>query len=137
MPDHTPFELMTPESYLGYERLMRYQGTPIVNDRWHTYQFASSLGDSQLSYAGQWNVGAQRIVSGSKARLRLQFRARDVYIVLGGHGTVRALVDGKPVGTLGVTSDRLYTVTTSPRSRTGLLELRFSPGVQAYSFTFG
>ncbi|HEY1367063.1 MAG TPA: cytochrome c biogenesis protein DipZ [Gaiellaceae bacterium] len=137
MPDHTPFELMTPESYLGYERLMRYQGTPIVNDHWHTYEFASSLGESQLSYAGQWNVGAQRIVSGANAKLRLQFRASDVYIVLGGHGTVRALVDGKPQRTLDVTSDRLYTVTSSPRSRTGLLELRFSPGVQAYSFTFG
>jgi thioredoxin family protein len=137
IPDRTPFELMTPESYLGYDRLMRYEGTPIAHDRWRTYQFASSLAQSQLSYAGQWNVGAQRIVSGAKAKLRLQFRARDVYIVLGGHGSVHAFVDGRPERTLEVTSDRLYTVTSAPRSRTGLLELHFSPGVEAYSFTFG
>jgi thiol-disulfide isomerase/thioredoxin len=137
MPDRTPFELMTPESYLGYDRLMRYEGTPIVHDRWHTYRFASSLNQSDLSYAGQWNVGAQRIVSGRGAKLQLRFRARDVYIVLGGHGSVQSFVDGRPERTLHVTSDRLYTAAASPRSRTGLLELHFSPGVEAYSFTFG
>ena len=68
--------------------------------------------------------------------LRLQFAASDVYIVMGGHGTVRALVNGKPTRTIRVDAQRLYTV-RSAKPTEGLLELRFSPGVQAYSFTFG
>jgi thioredoxin family protein len=55
---------------------------------------------------------------------------------MGGKGTVRALVDGKPVRTLHVDAERLYTVRTG-KPVDALLELRFTPGVQAYSFTFG
>jgi hypothetical protein len=36
-----------------------------------------------------------------------------------------------------VDAQRLYTVRASPHWEQGLLELRFSPGVEAYSFTFG
>lgn len=57
--------------------------------------------------------------------------------MLGGHGRVRALLDGRPVGVLRVDSKRLYTILEGKRPRDALLELRFSPGVEAYSFTFG
>jgi hypothetical protein len=40
------------------------------------------------------------------------------------------------VRTIDVDAERLYTV-WSGAPRRALLELRFSPGVQAYSFTFG
>ena len=60
-----------------------------------------------------------------------------MYIVLGGRGTVRALVDGKPVRTLDVNDDRLYTVVSGTYASDGVLELRMSPGVNAYAFTFG
>jgi hypothetical protein len=36
-----------------------------------------------------------------------------------------------------VNGQRLYTVRSSPNWEQALLELRFSPGVEAYSFTFG
>jgi hypothetical protein len=36
-----------------------------------------------------------------------------------------------------VTGDRLYTLLSETKLREGLLELRFSPGVEAYAFTFG
>ena len=76
-------------------------------------------------------------MAGRGARLRLNFEASDVYIVLGGRGTVHALINGKPAGTIKVDAQRLYTVRTGKSSIDGLLELRFSPGIQAYSFTFG
>ena len=65
------------------------------------------------------------------------YRAHDVYIVLGGHGTMRVLVDGAPAGTVEVDGDRLYTAVQRQALGSHLLELRLSPGVQAYSFTFG
>jgi hypothetical protein len=137
VPDTTPTGLLTPESYLGAARLARYVGSKIRPNVTEAYTFAPSLPDNDLSYAGNWNVGSQRIVASLGARLRLHFRARFVYLVLGGKGTVQALVDGKPLRTLDVNSDRLYTVVSGAAVRQGTLELLFSPGVTAYAFTFG
>ena len=134
--DATPSGLLTPESYLGYARLTNYAGRNPVPNTFVRYSFPASLPANTLAYDGEWRVGAQAITAGQTARLRLSFAASEVYIVMGGHGTVRSYVDGKPGRTLRVDAERLYTVRTG-RPTQGLLELRFSPGVQAYSFTFG
>ena len=136
-PDRTPTTNLTPESYLGYSRLQRYAGAQIDPDVPHTYTFPRSLGSDELAYAGTWTVQNMRIVAGAGARLRLHFHAHDVYIVLGGRGSVRATVDGRPAGTIRVTGDRLYTVISSSKLRDAILELAFTAGVNAYSFTFG
>jgi cytochrome c biogenesis protein CcdA/thiol-disulfide isomerase/thioredoxin len=138
--DRTPTEITTPELYLGYSRLDPGSFSGRVNpDRWATYRFPSaSLPGNHLAYAGRWRVGLQKILAGDRARLRLQFSARAVYVVLAGRGRVEALVNRRHVRTLQVTGlPRLYTVLSSPELTGGLLELRFSRGVAGYSFTFG
>jgi cytochrome c biogenesis protein CcdA/thiol-disulfide isomerase/thioredoxin len=137
-PDATPTEAMTPETYLGYQRIGNYTGTQIAPDRTVRYRFAKMLFANAFSYDGIWNIGAEKITAGRGARLRLEFQAKDVYLVLGGKGTVQVLVDGKKTKTLHVNAEKLYTVRSSKKLAVdSLLELRFSPGVQAYSFTFG
>ncbi len=136
-PDTTPTGLLTPETYLGYSRLENYVGTAISPDADATYKLPSDLPQNTLAYGGRWRVGGERIVALQNASLRLHFHAKNVYIVLGGHGTVRALVDGEPIRTLNVDAQRLYTVRASNRTADATLELRFSPGTEAYSFTFG
>ena len=79
----------------------------------------------------------ERAVAEQSAGLRLQYRARNVYLVLTGKGSVRVLVDGKPERTVRVTADRLYTLVERPQIGEHLLELHFSPGVAGYAFTFG
>ena len=72
------------------------------------------------------------------ARLRLRFSANHVYLVLGGKGDVRVRVAGRPTRTVRVDGYRLYTLRESAKRAEGaLLELRFTPGLQAYAFTFG
>ena len=137
LADMTPSGLLTPESYLGYSRLTNYVGTNPVPNVLSTYHFASSIPPNTFSYDGRWRIRAEQIIAGKDARLRLNFEAKNVYIVLGGHGTVHALINGKPTATINVDSQRLYTVRSSQDFASALLELRFSPGVQAYSFTFG
>ncbi len=134
--DATPKEQQTPETYLGTDRLERYVGSRIHPNVPAQYTFASALPMNDLTYAGNWTVGRQKIVAGLGARLRLHFVGRYVYIVLGGKGTVRALLDGKS-RTIRVDSDRLYTVVSGRAPREDVLELQFSPGINAYSFTFG
>ncbi len=137
VPDMTPTGPMTPESYLGYARLENYAGKNVIPNRFATYAFPKSIPSNVLAYSGRWNVGPQTITAGANAGLRLNFEAQDVYIVMGGHGTVQALVNGKPTRTIHVNAERLYTVLSGDSTKAALLELRFSPGVQAYSFTFG
>ncbi len=137
--DTTPTEVTTPESYLGYARLdqSRYRGSAVRPGKRGQYVFPGSLPPDNLSYAGQWTIGNESAVAGRKARLRLHFHARFVYVVLGGHGQVLASVDGHPTRSFRVSTTRLYTVVERPRVRDALLELRFSSGIVAYSFTFG
>jgi thiol-disulfide isomerase/thioredoxin len=138
LPDATPTEALTPETYLGYARIANYTGTPIVPDKVAHYRFANKLFANAFSYGGTWRVGAEKITAGRGARLRLEFQAKNVYLVLGGRGGVQVLIDGKQTKTLHVGAEQLYTVRASDTLATNaLLELRFTPGVQAYSFTFG
>jgi len=134
-PQHTA---MTPETYLGWERLERYSGSQLVPDRVVPYKFPRTVPPNTVAYDGLWKVERQRIVAADRARLRLSFLAQNVYLVLGGKGSLQVLVDGKPVRTIQVGGlSRLYTLLQYPKLREGELELRFAPGVTAYAFTFG
>jgi cytochrome c biogenesis protein CcdA/thiol-disulfide isomerase/thioredoxin len=136
--DRTPQHLTTPESYLGWARLARYAGSPVTPDREAAYRFPREIQLNDLAYAGRWTVGRERIVAGRGARLRLHFLAQKVYLVLGGRGRLQVFVGGRPVKTVQVNGlSRLYTLLSYPQLSEGALELRFTPGISAYAFTFG
>jgi cytochrome c biogenesis protein CcdA/thiol-disulfide isomerase/thioredoxin len=137
--DTLPAQPITPESYLGFERLdpSRYVGTPVTGDKLKTYAAAATVPRNSLTYSGAWRVEGERAVAGSGAALTLHFHARDVYLVLGGNGTVSTAVAGRPATDVKVDAYRLYTLRSSDAISDGLLKLRFTPGVQAYAFTFG
>lgn len=128
----------TPESYLGYERLARFAGR-VVAGREATYRFPrTQLAPDTLAYSGRLTVEPERLVAGENARLRLQFFAQEVNLVLGGEGGLEVLLDGKPVRTIEIGGEpRLYRLLDLPELHEGLLELRFEPGLAAYAFTFG
>jgi cytochrome c biogenesis protein CcdA/thiol-disulfide isomerase/thioredoxin len=136
--DATPSQITTPESYLGYARLDRFANGAAAFDAESDYRFPERLAQDQLAYAGRWTVEPSRIVAGANARLRLRFQASYIYLVLAGSGQVRSFVDGREARTTAVSgTPRLYTIAHFPTMKRGLLELRFSPGVEGYAFTFG
>jgi cytochrome c biogenesis protein CcdA/thiol-disulfide isomerase/thioredoxin len=138
LSDPTPKTLLTPETYLGYQRLAHFAQRTITPDQFAPYRFPNRrLRPSELAYAGTWKVTPEEIVAGPGARLRLSFTAQKVHLVLGGRGSVTVLLDGKLQRTVRVDGSRLYTLLRLPSLRSGLLELRFSPGVRGYAFTFG
>jgi hypothetical protein len=70
--------------------------------------------------------------------LGLHFHAKDVYLVMGGHGRVGVSVDGQSLGSIAVEGiSRLYTVLKARQLLDAQLRLRFTPGILVYSFTFG
>jgi cytochrome c biogenesis protein CcdA/thiol-disulfide isomerase/thioredoxin len=137
LADKSPTGAVTPESYLGYSRLDRNGGDLPAKDEEHAYTFPRGLLANELAFGGVWKLEEERAMAGLSAGLRLQYRARNVYLVLTGKGTVDVLVDGKPERTVRVASDRLYTLVERQKLGDHLLELHFSPGLAAYAFTFG
>ena len=139
--DATPTGPQTPESYLGYGRIDRFVGSQIAPDREAEYTIPKFVPLHGLAYGGRWTVEEERIVAGEDARLRLRFIGSKVFLVLGTEGdreTVEATVDGTRVGTVKVTQDDLYTLARIPGEKgEHTLDLRLSPGTEAYAFTFG
>ena len=129
--------LITPETYLGFQRLARYGGEAVVPGVERRYELPQKLYASEFAFGGTWRVEDERAVAGHDARLRLAYRARDVFLVLTGTGEVEVLVDGKPERRVKVRGDRLYTLVERERGGNHVLELRFEPGLAAYAFTFG
>ena len=139
--DRTPHGALTPETYLGTDRLSSLVGSPVVEGREATYTIPQVVPPNAVAYGGRWLVGRERIVAGEGARLRLSYHSRNVYLVLGkgeSEGVVHVSVDGKSVKTVTVTGDRLYTlVARAGPAADHTLDLSFSPGTEAYAFTFG
>ena len=142
--------LRTPETYLGANRADGFTNGPIVVGR-HDYGNPPPPPPNALAYHGTWTVGGEAATAGPHAAIALHFQARRVFIVLGSPGRTRrarVLLDGKPIaakeagadarsGFLKVRAQRLYEVVDLPRVESRTVTLRFQPGVQGYSFTFG
>ncbi len=139
--DATPTGPQTPESYLGYGRIDRFVGSSIQPDREAAYTIPQFVPLHGLAYGGRWRVEEERIVAGEDARLRLHFKGGDVFLVLGTSGeqeTAEITLDGERVGTVAVTQDDIYTLARIPgENNEHVLDLRLSPGTEAYAFTFG
>ena len=64
-----------------------------------------------------------------------------VYLVLSSQGDrpreLRVELDGKPLRTVTVRRQRLYTLVSLPKTEEHKLTLRFAPGLSGYAFTFG
>ena len=136
----TPGGLVTPETYLGSARAERFDNGAI-RDGVHRYgRGAPDLPPDHLAYRGTWGIAQDGAVAGPGARLYLNFHARNVYLVLGSPDrarTMQVLLDGRPLRTVRVDRQRLYTLVSLPKSGDHMLELRPQNGTRGYAFTFG
>jgi cytochrome c biogenesis protein CcdA/thiol-disulfide isomerase/thioredoxin len=136
VPDTTPEDTaQTPETYLGAERQQGYHGSA----HYATGQFtapAALPGDS-FALAGAWTIGQESITAGQGAGIKLAFHASKVYLDVGGTGTLTVSAGGtsKVIRVSGAPD--IYTVATKQPAGDGTVTIRLSPGLQAYSFTFG
>jgi cytochrome c biogenesis protein CcdA/thiol-disulfide isomerase/thioredoxin len=138
VPDKTPTETQTPETYLGYQYApLHISGTNPAQDAAQTTKLPATVNQDTFALGGTWTSQSEDLSAGPGAALELNFQAKDVYLVIGGHGTVTVQLNGKTTQTFSVASvPKLYTL-YSGASQRGVLRLNMSPGVQAYDFTFG
>jgi thiol-disulfide isomerase/thioredoxin len=139
VPNKTPTGEMNPETYVGYSRLQFLESSSgVTQNAPAVYHFPQTLPLGALALSGSWNDHAQEATAGSGAEIELGFLAQDVYLVLGGSGTLDVSVNGHQTQRIDVSGvPRLYTLVQAGSTKSGKLLLRASPGVQAYDFTFG
>jgi thiol-disulfide isomerase/thioredoxin len=126
----------TPETYLGEDRQQTYAG----RTAYATGQFTppATLPPNSFALAGAWTIGQEAITAGRNAGITLAFHASEVYLDVGGTGTLTVSGGGGPSKVIRVSgAPDIYTVATEQPARDGTLTIRLSPGLAAYSFTFG
>ena len=138
VPNKTPPSTITPESYLGYNEISYNVGSSVVNNKLALYHGLSVIPLDSFAFMGWWTDHAEEATAGSGAAITIHFNANDVYLVMGGAGTVGVSFEGRQLPAVHVNGvPKLYTLISGRPLRSGNLELTFSPGVQAYDFTFG
>jgi thiol-disulfide isomerase/thioredoxin len=138
--DKTPTNQLTQETYLGYSEAtpQYFVGTAFDYNKAIDYHAPSSIPLNDVAFGGTWTDRSQQATAGANATLSLHFTADDVYLVLGGSGTVDVSYNGRHLSTVKVSGiPTLYTLFSGQALQTGLLDLQVTPGVQAYDFTFG
>ena len=139
VPDRTPRVQTTPESYLGYHYGEgNLADESVAPNAMTAYPTPAAVPQDTFAFGGQWDIGAEGAVAGHGATLVLHYQAQDVYLVLGGRGTVQVAIDGAATRSVVVSGEpRLYQLVGPGVSRQATLSLAVPEGVEAYDFTFG
>ena len=137
-PDTTPQSGLTPETYFGVGKLVNYAGTGVYDKGQANFTFPPALPDDTFALQGPWTLDYQGATADSDASsIKLNYHAKNVYIVVGGAGDLTVTRDGKST---------TVPVSGPPTSREivkgndvarGLLDVRCSKGLQVFSFTYG
>ena len=90
--------LQTPETYVGYERSERMLPSPVTPGLTATARSAVACRSTHLTLGGRWDIGKEAATAQAGARLRFEFAARRVFLVLGSEGgtarNARVLLEG-------------------------------------------
>jgi hypothetical protein len=138
LPDTTPTDQnQSPETYLGAERVQYYDGTSYATGQ---FTAPAALSANSFGLSGGWTIGQQAITAGKGAVIDLAYHASYVYLDVGGTGTL-TVTGGGGGGTAKLIkvsgAPDIYPVASQPTPRDGTVSIKLSPGLAAYSFTFG
>jgi cytochrome c biogenesis protein CcdA/thiol-disulfide isomerase/thioredoxin len=139
VPDRTPTNQISPETYVGYQNLQYLvPDNDVTRDAPASYKFPATLPLGGLGLSGTWTEHSEEATAGVNASLELGFQADDVYLVLGGTGTLEVSINGTHTQTVNVGGvPKLYTLYQSGTLTQAALLLNPSPGIEVYDFTFG
>ncbi|WKG04773.1 cytochrome c biogenesis protein DipZ [Mycolicibacterium sp. HK-90] len=137
-PDVTPTSVLTPETYLGVGKEINYAGGGTYDEGDARFEYPASLPADSFALQGSWRLDYQGATAqGAGSAVKLNYQAKNVYLVVGGTGTV-TVVRGGATTTVPVSGPpTLRQIVDDPDVRRGEVEVRLSQGLQAFSFTYG
>ncbi|MGB8386745.1 cytochrome c biogenesis protein DipZ [Mycobacterium sp.] len=140
--DTTPHTKLTPETYLGVDKVGNYGGAGEYKPGTATFSFPATLRNDRFALRGRWTLDDQGAVADSDdAAIRLNYTAKDVYAVVGGAGTITVTRDGKttatPIGGPPTLHQIVAPANPDDTAHRDQLDMQVSKGAQVFSFTFG
>lgn len=136
--DTTPQGGQTPETYLSVGKVVNYAGVGTYDQRDSTFAYPSKSPDDTFALRGPWALDYQGATSGSDdSTIRLNYNAKNVYVVVGGEGTVTVTRDGKVTEVPISGPPTFHQIVGGQQAARGNLEVRVSKGLQVFSFTYG
>jgi hypothetical protein len=126
---------LTPETYLGSRRADSYAGAAGTGT--HTFSYPPSIPGNDFALSGRWSIGAEALTARKNAAVKLNFLAADVYLDVGGTGTITATADGKTATYKVSGAPDTYALVHRKTQERATLQVTLSSGLNAYSFTFG
>ncbi|SON62475.1 Thiol-disulfide oxidoreductase YkuV [Mycobacterium simulans] len=136
--DSTPGPGLTPETYFGVGKMVNFAGSELYDQGSATFNYPPTLRANAFALSGRWSLDYQGAMADSdNSRIKLDYHAKNVYLVVGGTGTVTVIRDGKST-TLPISGPpTAHQVVAGDRVADGTLEVVPSQGLQVYSFTYG
>ncbi len=136
--DATPRTDVTPETYLSVGKVVNYGGTGEYDEGPATFSYPQTQPADSFALSGPWTLDYQGATSGGNgAGIRLNYHARNVYIVAGGTGTITVNRDGKIIAVTISGPPNLHQIVSDKESAPRQLEVLASQGLQVFSFTYG
>jgi cytochrome c biogenesis protein CcdA/thiol-disulfide isomerase/thioredoxin len=137
-PDTTPASELTPETYLGTAKNPHYGGDGPYRSGAATFSLPPSQPDNSFALRGRWTVGDESITANdTNATIALNYHAKRVYMVVGGTGTLTVTHNQKatPIAIHGPPD--MHEIVVDDTTTASRVEIALSPGLQAFSFTYG
>ena len=138
--DETPREDLTRETFLGSSKDVNFAGPGAYRAGEGEYAYPQDQAQDTFALEGSWRIETQFATPAGDAGagIRLDFRAGEVRMVLAGEGEVRVRLDDGKTETIEVSgTPRSYEIVARDGAERAIVEVEVSPGVEAYSFTFG
>jgi cytochrome c biogenesis protein CcdA/thiol-disulfide isomerase/thioredoxin len=136
--DTTPTSSLTPETYFGVGKVVNYGGQGFYDQGTATFAYPPQLATDSFAYRGSWALDYQGATSQSdQSSIGLNYHARNVYLVVGGTGTVTVTRDGKATVIPVSGAPNMRQVVADDEDGSGHLDVTLSKGLQAFSFTYG
>ncbi|MBV8785808.1 MAG: cytochrome c biogenesis protein DipZ [Mycobacterium sp.] len=134
----TAEEQTTPETYFGVGKVVNYGGDGQYDEGTATFDYPRTLAPDHFALRGPWSLDYQGATAESnQSSIKLNYHASNVYIVVGGTGSLSVTRDGRSVTVPISGPPTSRQLVSGDHSRSGTLEVHPTQGVQVYSFTYG
>ena len=137
-PDTKPTVRVTPETYFGVGKVVNFGGGGTYDQGTRTFALPEQLAEDSFALRGTWAVDYQGITAvNDDNAIALNYHARNVYLVVGGTGTVTVTRDGATT-TIPVSGPpNMRQIVADDQDGAGTVDVSLSKGLQAFSFTYG
>ena len=136
--DSTPTTPTTPETYFGVGKVVNYGGGGVYDQGTHTFEFPAQLADDRFALRGPWGLDYQGLTAqAGGAAVKLNYHARNVYLVVGGTGAVTVTRDGVTTEVPVSGPPNMRQIVADDADGGGTVEISLTSGLQAFSLTYG